>query len=181
MFWNDPVSEASAALLLAGVLGSAVLHKALDPITFRETLRGYQLLPDPAVLPVALIVGAFEGCAVVLLLIPRTRASGALLSATLLCLYAVAVAINLYRGRTEIECGCSWGGNVHGLTSWLLVRNAVLGAFAWLAGAGSIDRILGAADLVVIAATATGFFILYQAADRLIANDAGLRNLERTA
>jgi hypothetical protein len=181
MVWNDPVTEASAALLLVGVLGSAALHKALHPVAFRETLRSYQLVPDALVVPTALAVAVSEIGAVVLLMIPSMRGNGAWLAAALLGLYAAAIAINLYRGRTEIDCGCSWGGNPNGLTSWLLVRNTALLPFAGLAAQGSMGRTLGAADYLVVAATGFGFFILYQAADRLISNAAGLRNLTRTA
>ena len=80
MVWNDPVVGASALALLAAVLGGAALHKALDPVAFRETLRSYRLLPERlAGLAGAAAIGVVvaEVASVALLLVPGTRSLGA--------------------------------------------------------------------------------------------------------
>ena len=52
-------------------------------------------------------------------------------------LYAVAIAINLWRGRVHIGCGCGFGaasGEDPPLSWWLVARNLLLGAVAMARG-----------------------------------------------
>ncbi len=180
MVLHDPIVNASAVALLCAILIGAALHKALDWMAFRETLRSYRIVPDAAVGFMALIVIAIEFSVVALLVLPGTRSLGAGATSLLLLMYSAAIAINLARGRTEIDCGCSWGGSGHGISAWLLLRNAALLPFAWLAGTLENPRMLGLGEIGLVAAAATCFFVLYQAADRLIANAPGLRSLRRS-
>ena len=178
--WNDPVVGASALLFVSAVVGGAALHKLRDRVTFRETVRDYRLLPDALAATGALLIVVTEISAVCLMLVPPTRSVGALLAGALLVLYAGAIAINLARGRTEIDCGCSWGAGGQGISAWLLLRNAVLLPFAFLAGSSWAGRPFGPADGLVALAAGLGLLMLYHAADRLIANWTGLRQLRHS-
>ena len=173
--WNDPVVGASALLLVAAVMGGAALHKLRDGAAFRETVRDYRLLPDALAAIGAVLVVLAEIAAVGLLLVPVTRTVGAILSGALLVLYAGAIGINLARGRTEIDCGCTWSGSGQTISAWLLLRNAALLPFAYLAGAEWADRAFGLADSIVALAASLALLVCYHGADRLIANWSGLR------
>ena len=57
------------------------------------------------------------------LVAPVTRPLGLLAGAGLLALYAGAMAINIRRGRTHVECGC--GGPVQPINGATLLRNGI--------------------------------------------------------
>lgn len=173
----DPVVGASALFLVASVMGGAALHKLRDGVKFRETLRDYRLLPDRFAPAAAFFLVLSEIAVVALLLVPSLRFAGAALASGLLVLYAGAIGINLARGRTEIDCGCSWGTSGQAISGWLLVRNGSLIPFALLAGAGWSERALGPADALVVLGAGLCLLVFYHAADRLIANWPGLREL----
>ena len=177
---GDPIIGATAILLLVAVLGGASWHKFLDRIAFRETLRDYQVLPEASVGPAATIVPAVELAACVLLVLPGTRAIGASIAAMLLAGYALAIGLNLARGRTDIDCGCSWGGGTQPISTWLIGRNALLIAIAAVAATPWSARTLGLIDGLVILAAASFAFLIYHAADRLIANQALLSAMQRS-
>jgi hypothetical protein len=177
---SDPIVGATAILLLVAVLGGGSWHKLLDRIAFRETLRDYQILPEAAVGPVATIVPLVEFLACILLVVPGTRATGASIAALLLAGYALAIGLNLARGRTDIDCGCSWGGGTQPISAWLIGRNALLIAIAGVAANTWSARTLGIIDGLVILAAASFALLIYHAADRLIANQALLSGMQRS-
>lgn len=112
-----------AAVFLAFVMARGALHKLKDP-AFEGTLADYRLLPA-ALLPAAgpALIAA-ELAAAFALILPAARPWGAALAMALLALYAAAIAVNLLRGRREIDCGCGGPGE---LISWALVgRNLAL-------------------------------------------------------
>ncbi len=175
--WNDPVVGASGLFLVAAVMGGAALHKLRDRVKFVETMRDYRLLPDVMVPFASALVVLSELAAFALLLVPSLRPAGAVLAGGLLVLYAAAIGINLARGRTEIDCGCSFGASGQSISGWLLVRNACLLPFVLLAGAVWAERSFGLAEALVVLGAGLGLLVCYHAADRLIANWAGLRDL----
>ena len=177
---SDPIMGATASLLLVAVLGGAAWHKLLDRIAFRETLRDYQVLPDAVVGPAAVVVPFLELTACALLLVPGTREIGASIAAMLLAGYGVAIGLNLARGRTHIDCGCSWGGGTQPISAWLIARNALLIAIAAAAATAWSERSLGIMDGLVVLAAASFGLLIYHAADRLIANHALLSAMQRS-
>jgi drug/metabolite transporter (DMT)-like permease len=58
------------------------------------------------------------------------RRIGACAAAAQLILFAVAIAINLRRGRTSIDCGCFGSRLRQGLSVWMVARNLVLALLA---------------------------------------------------
>ena len=177
---GDPIVGATASLLLVAVLGGASWHKLLDRIAFRETLRDYQIMPEATVGPAATIVPAVELAACILLAVPGTREIGASIAAILLAAYAIAIGLNLARGRTELDCGCSWGGGTQPISAWLIARNALLIAIAAAAATAWSERSLGIMDGLVVLAAASFGLLIYHAADRLIANHALLSAMQRS-
>ena len=86
------------------------------------------MLPEPLVPIVAPAALALECLAVAGLVLPQTRVPAAILAAALLVGYAAAMAWNLARGRTTIDCGCGGGG--HGISPLHVLRNGLLAVFA---------------------------------------------------
>lgn len=111
-----------AAGLLCLVFVRALLHKLSGFAEFVTTVRDYRLVTHSRAAALA-IVGA-EIVVTVGLLVPQTRGVAAIGAAILLGLYAGAIAINLRRGRTSIDCGCGGGGQ--GISRLHVVRNLIL-------------------------------------------------------
>jgi hypothetical protein len=89
-------------------------------------VANYRLLPGWAVAPVAILLPPVEMLVAVTLLSAQLRPFGALAGIALLGVFAAAMAINLRRGRSLIDCGCGHSFLKQTL-SWVLVaRNAGL-------------------------------------------------------
>lgn len=130
-----------AAGVLALVFARSAAHKVAEFSFFSATLGDYRLLPALFVGPTAVALTAAEAIAIALLIIPDTRAIGAILAGGLLSLYAAAMAVNLWRGRFRIDCGCGGPGQ---MISWALVaRNLILTASSSFVSlhTGSFDAI----------------------------------------
>lgn len=170
----DPVPGLAMALCLAALFAAAAFGKLADLAAFRAVLAGYRLVPQPLLVSLAAAIPAVEAALAVAWLAPALRPDAAVLSSVLLGVYAAAVAVNLWRGRAGISCGCSFGGGDR-LSWWLVARNGVLVLAAVLAGVTPSDRALGAFDYAVAAAIATAAALLYLAAQQLIGNATTVR------
>ena len=113
--------------VLALVFLRAILHKLGGYAEFVGNVRDYRVLPEPLAPVIAPAVVALECLAVAGLVLPQTRTPAAILAAALLVGYAIAIARNLARGRTTIDCGCGGG---HGISPLHVLRNGLLAAFA---------------------------------------------------
>ena len=126
----DPLLQQTLALALAALFGAAVIHKLGAMREWPGIVRSYALLPNVLVMPVAAALIGAEALTAVALMVPRLRPPGGELAGALLALYAAALSINLWRGRTSIDCGCFAGQLRHGIAPWMVARNLVLGALA---------------------------------------------------
>lgn len=166
----DPAVGFAASTALAGVFAQAALHKLRDARAFAAALDAYALLPASlAPLGAAQLIVA-ELLLAGTLLIPALRAAAALGALALIALYSAAIAVNLARGRREIDCGCTGPLLRQPLSGWLLARNAALAALALCAALPSAARALTALDALPILGFACAFFALYAAANQLAAN-----------
>jgi uncharacterized membrane protein YphA (DoxX/SURF4 family) len=107
--------------LTAGV--SKFRHRALLP----GVVANYRLLPPSLVAPVAAILPIAEiliGAALIAGIAPV--ALPVVLAMLLLGLFAAAMAINIARGRTQIDCGCGRSQLRHPIGWGLVARNMVL-------------------------------------------------------
>ncbi|HZP13581.1 MAG TPA: MauE/DoxX family redox-associated membrane protein [Nevskiaceae bacterium] len=155
--------------LLSLILARAAWHKWRDRAQFVEQIRGYRLLPDPIVAPMAIALTLAETIASLALLNPAWSAP-AVVAAGLFTLYAAAMAINLARGIAEIDCGC--GGPLGAQTTihWILVlRNALLTAAALFIFATPVPALPLAQWLIVLSAS-VATALLYEAVEQAIAN-----------
>jgi uncharacterized membrane protein YphA (DoxX/SURF4 family) len=115
--------------ILAGIFLRSGLSKTGGLAEFRTAVGNYRLLPAALVAPVAITLPFAEIGGAVLLIVGVLPVIVAALLAALLVVFAVAIAVNLSRGRV-FDCGC--GGTVAPqLISWRhVVTDLVLAAVA---------------------------------------------------
>jgi hypothetical protein len=163
----DPAFSYLALLLLAGVFCSAAVLKLRDLEGFAAVVEQYRLLPETLVRSFAYALPLVEGGAVIGLLFPATRPQAAILLIALLLAFAAAMAINLARGRTDIDCGCFIGAQKQRISWPLVVRNLVLAGFGLTVLAEGTGRVLVPFDWFTIAVAAASLILLNEAVGRL--------------
>lgn len=155
---------------LAGAMGVGLvfLQAALAKLRHRELLAGvianYRLLPAALVGPAAALLAPTE-----LLVAIGLLAGGQMLAAVaaiaLLVIFAIAMGINITRGRREIDCGCG-RSQLRQPLSWLLVsRNLVLAALLLprlFPGAAPALVAPATADLAIALAGGLAVFVIVQ-------------------
>ena len=122
--------QSSIALALAVLFAVAAYHKLTDRLRFEAQLAEYDLLPAATVPSAVFLLIAAEAVSALLLLWRTGWTYAAIAAATLLLVYGVAIAINLVRGRSHIDCGC--GSTPVLLSPWLVLRNLLMAAGALL-------------------------------------------------
>jgi hypothetical protein len=112
-------------VLVALLFLTAAIGKFRHRQVFRGVVANYRVLPEGAVPAFALLLPPVEAAvAAGLLFVPSPWP--AVSAAALLTLFAVAMAINIRRGRRHIDCGC-FQSTLKQTLSWILVaRNAGL-------------------------------------------------------
>lgn len=174
---RDPMLQAAWATLLAIVFAIAAAHKLRDRDGFLRQLAAYQLLPQPVLLGVVIGLLALECMTVASVTWGATRPLGMALAALLLTLYASAMAINLGRGRRDIDCGC--GGHAQRL-DWLLVgRNGVMVLLTLCLLGPATLRPIENFDYVAGLAISLGLYGVYCVVDELIRQAGRLRHLNQ--
>ncbi|MEP7245739.1 MAG: MauE/DoxX family redox-associated membrane protein [Gammaproteobacteria bacterium] len=166
----DPV--VSALIALSGVLlfGSAVFTKMRAPSLFLATLKEYRIVPTISVRLVGGLIGAAEFAVSAGLLWPATRPVSGFAGAGLLLLYSGAIAVNLSRGRRDMDCGC--GLQPRTIGSWMVVRNIFLAAALLLLLIPELHRGFRLMDLATIAGGLIVTSLLYASADLLLGRAA---------
>ncbi|MGG6429033.1 MauE/DoxX family redox-associated membrane protein [Acetobacter ghanensis] len=117
-----------AAALSAGCIGTMFLvagvAKLRDHDTFLGTLASYRLLPDWSYESAAWALAIAETGVALLLFSGFGALVGGLAAATLLVVFALAMGVNVLRGRTDLSCGCT-PGVVSEKLSWAVVLRTV--------------------------------------------------------
>jgi uncharacterized membrane protein YphA (DoxX/SURF4 family) len=173
----DPIFVMAAALAVAVILASAATHKLRAPAHFANQLEDYQLLPQALVRPVARALPWCEVALAFALLVPAARHVAAFGAATLLASYALAIAINLWRGRRDVDCGCAGPEQAQPIRPLLLARNTVLVGLALVASLAPLSRDLGVFDGFVVISASAVTLLIYATADGLMANSPRLLKL----
>ncbi|HLK86313.1 MAG TPA: MauE/DoxX family redox-associated membrane protein [Candidatus Binataceae bacterium] len=173
----DPVVGWMAAGAAAAIFAASGGLKFYDLETFRGAVLNYRLLPEPLATPFAWTAPVIECAAALGLLLTPIRGSAALALIAMLTVFSGAIAINLARGRTDIDCGCFGPALRQRLSWWLLLRNAALFVLLAIALLPMGPRTMGLLDLATAIMAAATVIVLYTAANYLIANAPGLRAL----
>ncbi len=175
----DPAWSWTAALALAAVFAGSAAIKFADLGLFQAALENYRLLPRPLPRPASYLIPALETAAAASLMIIPIRPWAAELALALLVTFSAAIAINLLRGRREIDCGCFGSALQQPLSGALLARNAALAALAVIALVPAGTRPLAALDLATVAGGGLSLALLYVAANFMLANAPHLRALRQ--
>jgi len=157
--------ELLAALSVAGrvCVGLVFLVAATQKASHWRILSGvianYRLLPRMLVAPASALLPPLELVLGAMLLSGFAQGLTALAAMVLLALFAVAMAINLRRGRTDIDCGCGQSFLKQTLSWTLVARNAVLAALLL----PSLGTSVPATMPILVAGGSAGlaFFLLY--------------------
>lgn len=102
------------------------------------------------------------------LLIASTRGYAAVAGVTLLVLYATAIAINLRRGRLDLDCGCAGFADRRPIAAWMVWRNLLLAALLAATLLPWAPRRLAGTDAVTIVAGLAALASIYAALERLL-------------
>ena len=178
----DPLLPRTIAAGFALLLVAAAWHKLRSRAAFATVLADYRLLPAAAIPVAAVAVPVFEAALATDWLRAGSLRAAALATAALLAVYALAIAVNLLRGRAHIGCGCGFGtraGASESLSWGLVARNLVLIVLALLPLLPAAQRPLGALDWLTLAAALLVAALLYLGAAQLLANDTAIRSWRR--
>ncbi len=174
----DPLVLKAIAIGLGLMMLLAACHKFSDLAGFKVTLIEYQVVPERLIslaqylIPIIelLIGGAW-------LLAFYFSGATALATATLLAVYAVAIGVNIKRGRVHFDCGCSFGGSTESeqfLTAGLIVRNIIFIIAALLTLIPVSGRDFGFSDFLVLMAVLLSATLLLGAVNQLLANRSAI-------
>jgi Methylamine utilisation protein MauE len=157
----DPLLALTVAWSLAVLFAASTAHKISALPEWPGVVRNYRLLAEAFTVPASgalLIAGALTAAA---LLWPATRRIGACGAAVQLIVFAAAMAINLRRGRSSIDCGCFRSRLRQGLSGWMVARNLALALLALGLLLPSRPRELTALDIVTVVAVVATLSFLY--------------------
>jgi hypothetical protein len=173
----DPVLSMTLRAALGLLFLVAAVHKLRDPAAFRVALAAYEIVPDGATAAVALVLPLIELATAAGLLIVPAVLPAALVAALLLGVYSAAIAVNLARGRRDLDCGCMGPAARQPIGAGLLVRNAVLVVAAFLCAAPAHVRPLAWLDAFTVVAAVAALAGLYSGVQRLMASAPGIAAL----
>lgn len=164
------IDPAIACLIVAGgslLFFMAAIHKLRDLQRFREVFAAYRLLPLAVARGSAPVVPALELAVAVGLLFDNLRGLALTTGAAMLLAYAVAIAVNLARGRRDLDCGCAGPNNRRPIAAWMVRRNAGIAVVLVAAALPWIDRPLVWTDGVTVGFGTAACALLYLCFDRL--------------
>jgi Methylamine utilisation protein MauE len=157
---THPDAAIAIRTLIALVFLGAAAGKMRHWTIFPGVVANYRLLPQFLVAPVTYALPPAEAAIGTAMLLDRFAPWSGAAAALLLTAFALAMAINLLRGRRHIDCGCFQGALKQPLR-WILVsRNALLVALLGLALAAPPGRPGGWTVLTGLMAGCAMFLIL---------------------
>jgi hypothetical protein len=175
----DPAIRDLCAFALAPIFGASGAMKLRDLEIFEGSLANYQLAPISIEKPLTYLFPILECAAAIGMLLTPMRTIAASMLLALLATFTGAIAINLARGRRNIDCGCFGPALRQELSGWLLLRNL----FLMLAAVGltipATARALEPPDVATIVLGAATLVILYASVNFAIANAPKTRALEQ--
>ena len=165
------IDPAVACLLIASVallFLVAAVHKLRDLRRFREVFAAYRLLPLAVGRSVAPAIPALELAVAVALLFENLRMPALWTGVSLLLAYAIAIAINLARGRRDLDCGCGGPNDRRPIAAWMVWRNIGIAILLAAASLPWSDRALVLTDGVTVGFGTACCALVYLCLDRLL-------------
>lgn len=182
----DPLFIRILALGFAILFLLAAVHKLSNRSEFLAILGAYKVLPPLLLRPASLIIPNLEivialGWFLIGVLGVQLRAVP-IISAGLLLVYGSAIAINLFRGRLDIDCGCSFSSSkveksesAQQISGALVWRNSVLSLLALLAVIPTSTRQINTLDYLSLLTATVVCVLIYAAMNQLIANNHSMK------
>jgi hypothetical protein len=162
-------------LIIAGIallFVTAGAHKLRGLALFAEIFAAYRVLPDALARRVARLVPCVElGVAAALCWKPSRRMA-AICGIAVLIAYAAGLAVNLLRGRRDLDCGCGATRDRRAIAAWMVWRNLFLAAALGTAALPWSPRALILADFPTVLGGLIAVVMLYAAVDRLLGDVA---------
>jgi putative oxidoreductase len=120
-------------LAIAALFLFAAITKLVDPSSFAQQIANYQLTPWPATAALSVFLPVLELCVGISLLLGRWEGGALVWVAILLTIFSGALLSAIVRGLS-IDCGC-FGRSIENTgTLWPLIRNLamlVVTGFLW--------------------------------------------------
>jgi Methylamine utilisation protein MauE len=167
--------SSGVALFFAWLFALAGVHKLRSPAYYVDLLASY--FPSLPASPAWLVapVAALELAIAALLIFPQTLGLGLLGCAAVLCIYAIAMALQIWRGKSDMACGCAGPASNLSVSPALVIRNLLcatlaLCSFALLIQAQTASVEAGLVGYGLSAFVAGFMIVLYLCSDQLIAN-----------
>jgi hypothetical protein len=170
--WLDP---ALGLLIVAGcalLFAAAAVHKLRSPAHFTEVFAAYAVLPAAVARAAAPLVPWVELTAAAALIWAPGRRAGIAAAIGLLLAYALAIAVNLRRGRRTLDCGCGPASHARPIAAWMVWRNLLLALAAAAAILPWSMRGIGPTDWLTVGGALAALTVLYLALDRLLGDIA---------
>jgi len=146
----------------------AAWHKLSQRPSFQAELSAYKLLPDSLIRPAVYALASAEIFCILGLLFSNTAIVVAM---TLLLIYAVAMAVNLWRGNRYIDCGCGGWLSPRKTLSWALVlRNLLLALLASICLFLPLPADLSSSNLLFALLIAFTLWLLYETIEQMMSN-----------
>ncbi len=128
----DPALDLALRGAIAVLFVTAAWHKLKDPVAFWQVLAAYRVLPTWFARPASFFIPIAESATALFLLVLPTSSVPLIAAMSLWILYGLAMAFNLLRGRTQLDCGCGGVGADQTIGWPLVARNGVLVGFTAL-------------------------------------------------
>ena len=161
----DPSILLAVRVLGILVFGMAVAGKLRHRDEFVGVVANYRLAQEALAPLIAWVIIILEIFVAISLATGFARVAGAALAVSLLVAFAVAMAINLTRGRKEIDCGCFQSALRQRLSVALVVRNVLLIAMLlplFLPAADDAVQLPSLLQAVNGVGAGVALFVLYQ-------------------
>lgn len=178
----------SLALFFLCLFGAAGISKfrPANQDYYAQVMKGYDLILPELARVLLYLIAALEIVTGILIVVPSLRIAGVVLAIGLLLLYLTLMAIQLLKGKSDMDCGCNGAGSeTNGrqtrISPALLVRNLALVLLAALASLAplSTDAFHHLWQEWLLAIPLAGcLYLIYLSGDQLIANGQRLHQLK---
>jgi uncharacterized membrane protein YphA (DoxX/SURF4 family) len=166
-------------LFLSYLFVTTGYHKLFNGDDLARTISEYRILPLAWSRAVSRVLPVVELGVGIGLLIPILHTVAAAVACLLLFSYTTAIAVNVRRGRRDLDCGCAGPGQEQFVSGGLLIRNGVLCSLALVLVFSPVShhppmQTIGLS--VALLATLLSVF-LYHLFNQLLANQQKLQRL----
>ncbi|HTW89710.1 MAG TPA: MauE/DoxX family redox-associated membrane protein [Candidatus Binataceae bacterium] len=171
----DPAVAWIAAFAAGLIFASSAAIKLRNLELFESAVINYRIVPPVLARPTSYLLPIAEFAGALAVLRYASRAAGAIVLLILLAAFSIAIAINLTRGRYDVECGCFGPALRQTLSGWLILRNGALAAMVALLLLSPKPRALTIFDDFTIVCAVIAILLIYASLNYAIANLPKLR------